>query len=91
MCRPQYDLVSSQLLDFYETLGFIVARGDPKENFVDYSYNKQNSKILYSYHKRRIPSSFIGTFFNRHRLQFDSGGLQTSHSSVYYFLPSASD
>ena len=31
MCRPQYDLVSSQLLDFYETLGFIVARGDPKK------------------------------------------------------------
>ena len=43
------------------------------------------------YHKRRIPSSFSGTFFNRHKLQFESGGLQTTYSNIYYFLPSTTD
>ena len=91
MCRPRYDHALSQFLGFYETLGFIVAGGDPKEHFLDYGYNKQNSKILYSYHKRWIPSTFIGTFFDRHRLQYESGGLPTTYLSVYYFLPSTTD
>ena len=42
-------------------------------------------------HKKRIPSLFSGTFFNRHKLQFESGGLQTTYSNVYYFVPSTTD
>ena len=52
---------------------------------------QEKLEILYSYHKRRIPSSISGTFFNRHKLQFESGGLQTTHSNVYYFLSSTTD
>ena len=29
--------------------------------------------------------------FNRHKVQFESGGLQTTFSRVYYFLPSTTD
>ena len=58
MYRPGYDPVLGQFLGLYETLRFIVVRGDPEEHFLDYGYSKQNSKLLYSYHKRRIPSSF---------------------------------
>ena len=42
-------------------------------------------------HKKRIPSLFSGTFFNRHKLRFESGGLQTTYSNVYYFVPSTTD
>ena len=48
----------------------------------------QDSTIV---HKKRVPSLFSGTFFNRHKLQFESGGLQTTYSNVYYFVPSTTD
>ena len=60
---PKYDPVTGQFLGLYESLGFIVVRGDPDEHFLDYRFCKENSKILYSYHRRRIPSSFNSTFF----------------------------
>ena len=34
---------------------------------------------------------FSGTFFNWHKLQFESDGSQTTYSNVYYFLPSTTD
>ena len=33
----------------------------------------------------------MGHNFNRHKVQFESGGLQTTFSRVYYFLPSTTD
>ena len=83
--------MTSNFLGLYETLGYIMVRGGPEEHFLDYGYCKQNSKILYSHHKKRIPSSFSGTFFNHHKLQFESGGLQTTYSNIFYFLPSTTN
>lgn len=60
--RPRYDSVLGQFQGLYETLGFIVARGDSSEHFLGYSYTKEYSKLLHSYHKRRIPSSFSASF-----------------------------
>ena len=68
-----------------------MVRGDPQKHFLDYGYSKQNSKTLHSHYEKRIPSSFSGTFFNRHRFQYESGALQTTYSNVYYFLPSTTD
>ena len=89
--RPKYDTVTGTFLGLYKPLGYLNVRGDPNEHFLDYGFCKENSKTLYSHHKRRIPSSFSGTFFNRHKVQFESGGLQTTFSEVYYFLPSTTD
>ena len=91
MYKPCYNAVLGRFQGLCETLGFIVVRGDPEKHFLDYDYNKQNSKILCLYHKRRIPSFFSGTFFNQHNFQFESGGLQTTYSNVHYFLLSATD
>ena len=91
MYKPCYNVVLGRFQGLCETLGFIVVRGDPEKHFLDYGYNKQNSKILCLYHKRRIPSFFSGTFFNQRNFQFESGGSQTTYSNVYYFLPSATD
>ena len=33
----------------------------------------------------------MGTFFNHHRIQFESGTFQTTFSNLYYFLPSTTD
>ena len=66
-------------------------RGDTDEHFFDYGYSKQNSKILHSHHKKGMPNSFSGTFFNRHRIQYESGAFQTEFSKIYYFLPSVTD
>ena len=47
--RPKYDKASGAFRGLYETLGYITVRGDPQEHFLDYGFNKENSKILHSY------------------------------------------
>ena len=76
---PRYDPATGQFRGLYESLGFLLVRGNQDEHFLDYGYYKENSKILYSFHERRIPSSFSRTFSNRHKLQFESGGLQATY------------
>lgn len=91
-CRAKYDKMTATFQGLYETLGYIMVRGDPQEHFLGYGYSKQNSKILHSHYKKRIPSSFSSTFFNRHRIQFESGAFHGSNiSNIYYFLPSTTD
>ena len=84
--RPQYDPVSGQFLGLYESIGYLFVRGDHEEQFLDYGFCKENSKILYSYHKRIIPSSFSDTFFNRRKISYESGALSSESSNVYFFL-----
>ena len=68
--RPCYDIATGQFLGIYETIGYLIVKGDDDEHFLSYGYCVEFSKILYSYRKRRIPNSFAGTPFNRHRLLF---------------------
>ena len=89
--RQRYDPITGTFLGLYETLGYIMVRGDADEHFLDYGYSKKDSKILHSFHKKRMPNSFSGTFFNRHRIQYESGALQTDFSQIFYFLPSITD
>lgn len=65
--------------------------GDEGDNFLDYSFSKQNSKILRSYHKKRVPNFFGGTVFSRHRIQCESSTLNTKFSEVFFFLLSITD
>ena len=79
-------------LGLYETLSYLMVRGDPQEHFLDYGFCRKNSKILHSHYKKCIPSSFLGTFFNSHRIQYESGAFQgLTFSNIYYFLPSTTD
>ena len=89
--RQRYDPITGTFLGLYETLGYIMVRGAADEHFLDYGYSKKDSKILHSFHKKRMPSSFSGTFFNRHRIQYESGALQTDFSQIFYFLLSITD
>ena len=60
--------------------------------FFDYGYSKENSKILYSTHKMKVPNSFSTTIFNRHRIQYESGAFsETESSNIFFYLPSTVD
>lgn len=68
-----------------------MVRGDSDECLFDYGFSRENSKNFSSYHKKRMLNSFLGTFFNRHRIQYESGALNTEFSKIYFFLPSITD
>ena len=90
--RPKYDKMTGAFLGLYEALGYIMVRGDPQKHLLDYGSWKKNSKILHSNYKKRIPNSFSGTFFNRHRIQYKSGAFHgLTFSNIYYFLTSTND
>ena len=90
--RPKYDVVSGQFLGLVETLGYLTVRGNEREYFFDYGYSKDNSKILYSMHKMKIPNSFCATIFNRHRIQYEAEALSdTDFYKIFFFLCSTTD
>ena len=80
--RPKYDTVSGEFLELVETLSYLTIRGDSMEYFFDYGYSKENSKTLYSMHKMKIPKSFSLTIFNQHRIQYESGAMDTEFSKT---------
>ena len=66
--RAKYNTVTGQFLGLENCLAYLTARGDFQEQFFDYGYSKDNSKILYSTHKMKVPNSFSSTIFNRYRI-----------------------
>ena len=76
MFRPCYDNVAGHFQGLYESPVYIMICEDVDKHFFDYGYSKQNSNILHSFHKKRMPNSFSSTFFNRYRIQYESGVLQ---------------
>ena len=42
MYRPKYDKMTGAFLGLYETLGYIMVRGDPQEHFLHYGFCKKN-------------------------------------------------
>ena len=86
LIKPKYDPVSGQVLGLSKSLGYLTVRGDEQEHFFDYGFNKENSKILYSTHKMKIPNSFSMTIFNRHRIRYESGAFsETDFCNVFFF------
>ena len=53
--------------------------------FFNYGFNKEKSKFVYSTY-RRMPSSFSGTIFNRHRSMIENEKVESNFSKIY-FLP----
>lgn len=70
----------------------VTVRNEPHEQFFDYVYNKENSKVLYSTKKLKIPNSFKTTIFGQHRMQYEGGAFDEQKSSnIYFYLPSTRD
>ena len=90
--RSKYDNVTGQFLGLEYCLAYLTFRGDFHGQFFDYGYSKENSKILYSYHKMKVRNSFSTTIFNRHRIQYEFGVFaETDCSNLFFFLPSTVD
>ena len=68
-------------------MGYVVVRGLPEEVFFNYGFDKEKSKILYWTYRRRMPSSFSGTSFNRHKSMIESEEVEGDFSNIYFFLP----
>ena len=83
--RPWYNDETGEFLALYETFGYMVVRGSPEEVFVNYGFDKENSKVLYSHYMRTIPNAFYGTMFNRHDVMVKSGEVDSDRSG-YLFL-----
>ena len=88
--KLKYDHVSGEFLGLVEGISYLTVRDD--KHFLDYGCNKENSKILYSTQKMKIPNSFYSTIFNRDRIQFETGSFsETEFSNVFIFLPATTD
>ena len=90
--RPKNDAKTGIFLGIEYCLAYLTVRNDLYEQFFDYGYSKENSKILYSTHKMKILSSFSTTLFNRHRIQYESGAFgETDISNIFFFFSSTVD
>ena len=60
--------------------------------FFDYSYHKENSKVLYSTRKLKVPNSFKTTIFGQHRMQYEEGAFdEQKFSKLFSYLPATVD
>ena len=86
-----YDLETGDFKGIRLMLAYIVLRGDQEEIFFSYGYDKNKSKILYSYSKQQIPDAFISTAFKKHFNEIMNEKRDENSSTLFYFLPSISD
>ena len=86
-----YDLESGDFKGIREQIAYIVLRGDEHEIFLSYGFDKNKSKILYSFSKQQIPDAFISTSFKKHFNEIMNEKRNEESSSLFFFLPSVSD
>ena len=86
--RPKYNPISGEFLGIEYCVAFVTVRNDPEEQFFDYGYHKENSKVLYSTRKLKVPNSFKTTIFGRHRMQYEGGAFdEQKFSKLFFYLP----
>ena len=85
MVRPCYDPKTGEFKGLYETIGYLVLRGSPEKVFFNYRFDREKSKVLCLHYRRRIPNSFSGTIFNRHRTMIESEVVDGDFSKIYFF------
>ena len=73
-------------------VALVTVRNDPEEQFFDYGYHKENSKVLYWTRKLKVPSSFKTTIFGQHKMQYEGGAFdEEKFSELFFHLPSTVD
>ena len=82
-----YDPISGEFLGIEYCIGLITVKNDADKQFFDYGYNKDNSKLLYSTKKLKIPSSFKATVFGEHKMQYEGGAFsEEDFSQIFLYL-----
>ena len=89
--RRRYDSISGEFLGIEYCVGLITVKND-EEQFFDYGYNKDNSKMLYSTKKLNTPSCFKETVFRVRKMQYEGGAFfEESFSKIFFYLLSTVD
>ena len=89
--RSKYNPSTGEFLGLEYCIAFSTVRNDLQEQFFDYGFTKDNSKILYSTQKMKMLNSFKTTMFNKHKIQYEAGAFNTDSSNTFFFLPSTVD
>lgn len=69
--RPRYNIITDEFLGIEYCIALITVRNDVDEQLFDYGYNKDNSKLMFSTKKLKIPSSFKSTILGQHRMRYE--------------------
>ena len=86
---PLYNTETGLFKGLGKRLGYISLRGDKKETFYSYGYDKERSKLLYCTMKQPLPNIFQCTSFKKHKDFLIQEKLHESNeSSLFLFLPS---
>ena len=89
---PLYNTATGLYHGITKKLGLIALRGDPKERFFSYGYNKEKSALLYCSMKSPLPNIFSCTAFKKHVPFFmDQNELKIKQSEMFMFLPATLD
>ena len=89
---PLYNTETGLYKGLGKRLGYISLRGDKKETFYSYGYDKERSKLLYCTMKQPLPNIFQCTSFKKHKDFLIQEKLNESNeSSLFLFLPSTLD
>ena len=84
--------ISGEFLGIEYCVAAVTVRNDQDERFFDYDYNKDNSKLLYSTKKLKIPNSFKSTIFGQHKMQYKGGAFDDQKIfELFFYLPSTVD
>ena len=90
--RTRYDPITGKFLGIENCVGLITVKNDPEEQFFNYGCNKDNSKMLYSIKKLKIPSCFKGTVFGVHKMQYEGGAFSDEiFSKIFFYIRSTVD
>ena len=84
--RLKYDPVSGKFLGIEYYIALVTVRNDQGEQFFDYGYHKENSKVLYSTRNLKIPNSFKTTSFGQHKMQYEGRAFREQNFSFFFFL-----
>ena len=89
--RAKYDVVSGEFFGIEYCVAFYNNKIRSRWQFFDYCYHKDNSKVLYSTRKLKIPNSFKTTIFGHHKTLYESGAFdEQEFSKLYFYLPQLS-
>ena len=90
--RSRYDPISGEFLGIEYCAALVTVRNDPEEQFFNYGYHKENSRVLYSTRKLKVPNSFKTTIFGQHRMQYEEGAFdEQKFSKLFFYLPATVD
>ena len=90
--RTRHDPISGEFLGIEYRVALVTVKNDPEEQFFEYGYNKDNSELLYSTKKLKIPSSFKGTAFGVHKMQYEGGAFSEEiFSKIFFYIRSTVD